>query len=70
VICYRALGIMNVINRDGITYEGKWRGSESGGPSEGISTRLLGVFVGDELGNGIGDELAATQTFYLTQIRE
>lgn len=37
--------------------EGKSRGSDSGGASEGISTCLLGVFTGDELGNAIGDEL-------------
>jgi len=41
------------------TYEGKSRGSESGGASDGRSTRLLGVFAGDELGNAIGDELRA-----------
>jgi hypothetical protein len=42
------------------TYDGKSRGSESTGPSEaGNSTRLRGVFTGEELGNAIGDELPA-----------
>jgi hypothetical protein len=43
------------------TYDGKSRGSESDGASEGISTRLPGVFVGEELGNAIGDELPAME---------
>lgn len=39
-------------------HEGKSSGSESGGLSEGISTRLRGV-AGEELGKAIGDELPA-----------
>lgn len=37
-------------------HEGKSSGSESGGLSDGMSTRLRGV-AGEELGNAIGDEL-------------
>lgn len=43
------------------THEGKSSGSESRGPSEGNSTRLRGVFAGDELGKAIGDELPAVK---------
>ena len=37
------------------TYDGKSNGSESGGRSEWVSTRLRGVLVGEELGNANGE---------------
>lgn len=53
-------------------YDGKSKGSESGGTSEGNPTRLLGVFEGDELGNAIGDELPTVMKIQLeeTQVQQ